>query len=336
MRRAARRPFVGGANALAVAAALLAATSPAQAQLRAFEFRLDNDQFAFTPARDERWYTSGEFFRFGFDAPPGSPDARLAAAWCARVIACDPGSRTLRVLSLEHRIFTPTMSTATAPQPYERPFAASLGLGAASIVLGERTRQTLEIQLGTVGPAALGDPVQNAIHSVLGQARVDGWSWQVRAQPLAQLGWSRLASTPLAMRDVDAVWRTSALLGTPVTQASAGALLRWGRLPAGPSWPGDSLGVRETDGWHAYAGIEARAVARDMTIEGETSGYTSRVSREPFAGSAFVGASFAAFTDWRLDLSFAIHSVPFATPVEAPSYRPQRIGTIGLRWQPIR
>ncbi|MFZ4756647.1 MAG: lipid A deacylase LpxR family protein [Burkholderiaceae bacterium] len=325
-----------GAIAFAVAAMGVGGAMPAAAQLRAFEFRLDNDQFAFTRAEDERWYSSGEFFRFGFDAPPGSPDARLAAAWCARVIACDPGSRTLRVFSLEHRIFTPTMRTATAPQPYDRPFAASLGLGAASVVLGERTRQTLEIQLGTLGPAALGEPVQNAIHSVLGQARVDGWEWQVRAQPLVQLGWSRLASTPLATRDVDAVWRTAALLGTPVTQASAGALLRWGRLPAGPSWPGDSLGVREQDGWHAYAGIEGRAVARDMTIEGEPSGYTSRVSREPFAGSAFVGASFAAFTDWRLDLSFAIHSVPFSAPVESTSHRPQRVGTIGLRWQPVR
>ena len=57
---------------------------------------------------------------------------------------------------------------------------------------------------------------------------------------------------------------------------------------------------------------------------------------EPFAGSAFVGASFGAVSDWRIDLTFALHSIPFSSPIEPATMKPQRIGTIGLRWQPAR
>ncbi|MFN9775737.1 MAG: lipid A deacylase LpxR family protein [Burkholderiales bacterium] len=323
-----------GLAAGALGAALAGAPAPAVAQLRAFEFRLDNDTFVTPRREDERWYTSGGFVRFAFDAPADAADARLAAAWCARVVACDPGARTLRVASLVHRIYTPASTGTAGPQPYDRPYGAALALGAASVVVGERTRQSLELQLGTIGPAALGEPVQNGIHAMLGQAKAQGWPWQLRPQALAQVGWSRLASHRLGVPGVDAVTRTGVLLGTPQTQAELGAMLRFGGLGAGPTWPGESIGVREPSGWQVYAGVEARAVARDTLIDGTAFGYDSRVSREPIAGSAFVGASVGPIRDWRLEFTFAVHSVPFSSPLETYPFRPQRIGTIGLRWQP--
>jgi hypothetical protein len=329
---APRRAAALAAAGVALAAALGA--SPAPAQLRAFEFRLDNDTFASTRREDERWYTSGGFLRFAFDAPRDAADARLAAAWCERVIACDPGSRTLRVATLAQRIYTPAFTETVGPQPFDRPYAAALALGGASVVAGDRTRQTIELQLGTVGPAALGEPVQNGIHALLGQPETQGWDWQVRPQALVQLGWSRLSSHRLGVPGVDAVLRTGVLLGTPQTQAELGAMLRFGGAGAAPAWPGETIGAREPAGWQVFAGAEGRAVARDTLIDGATFGYASQVEREPFAGSAFVGASFGPLYDWRLEFTFAVHSVPFSSPVETYPFRPQRIGTIGLRWQP--
>jgi hypothetical protein len=320
--------------ALCVAAVAALRPTPAPAQLRAFEFRLDNDTFASTRREDERWYTSGGFLRLAFDAPRDAADARLAAAWCERVLACDPGSRTLRVATLSQRIYTPAFTATPGPQPFDRPYAAALALGAASVVAGERTRQTLELQLGAVGPAALGEPVQNGIHSLLGQPKAQGWPWQVRPQPLVQVGWSRLSSHRSGVPGVDAVLRAGALLGTPQTQAELGAMVRFGGAGAAPAWPGESIGVRAPDGWQFFAGVEGRAVARDALIDGATFGYDSRVRREPFAGSAFVGASVGPLHDWRIEFTFAVHSVPFSSPVETYPFRPQRIGTIGLRWQP--
>jgi len=334
MRRArgrATRLLVG------VAAALALVSAPASAQLRAFEFVLDNDQFAFTPPAEERWYTSGGFIRAAFDAPAGSADARLAAAWCRVVFGCDRDARILRVLSLNQTIYTPGSPASTAaPQPYDRPYAAALTLGADSVVIGASTRQTLSLRLGAVGPAALGEPVQNGIHRVLGQAPTLGWGWQIRAQPVAQLGWSRLSSLGGPGAGPDVVLRTAVLAGTPVTEAALGVMLRFGARPTGPTWPGETLGASKSGGWHGFAGIEGRAIARDALIDGRPYAYVSRIEREPFAGSAFVGASFGAFADWHLDLMLALHTVPFSSPVEPATMKPQRIGTIGLRWQPAR
>lgn len=325
------------ATRLAICAALAGVAAPAAAQLRAFEFVLDNDQFAFTPPGEERWYTSGGFIRAAFDAPAGSADARLAAAWCRVVFGCDRDARIYRVLSLNQTIHTPGLPASTAaPQPYDRPYAAALTLGADSVVIGPSTRQTLSLRLGAIGPAALGEPVQNGIHRVLGQSPTLGWGWQVRAQPVVQLGWSRLSAFGGAGSGPDVVLRTAVLAGNPVTEAALGAMLRFGRRPSGPTWPGETLGAREPDGWYGFAGLEGRAIARDALIDGRPYGYASRIEREPFAGSAFVGVSFGAFADWRLDFSLALHSVPFASPIEPATMKPQRIGTIGLRWQPAR
>jgi len=325
------------AAALLTGLAVAAVALPAAAQLRAFEFALDNDQFAFAPPSEERWYTSGEFIRAAFDAPAGSADARLAAAWCRVVFGCDRDARIYRVLSLNHAIYTPSFPARTAaPQPYDRPYAAALSLGADSVVVGASTRQTLSLRLGAIGPAALGEPVQNGIHRLLGQAPTLGWGWQVRAQPVVQLGWSRLSAFGGPGSGADLVLRTAVLAGTPVTEAALGAMVRIGRRPAGPTWPGETLGAHEPDGWHAFAGVEGRAIARDALVDGRPYGYTSRIEREPFAGSAFIGASFGAVSDWRIDLTLALHSIPFSSPIEPSTMKPQRIGTIGLRWQPAR
>lgn len=331
------RAMRAAARVCALALALVGASAPAVAvaQLRAFEFRLDNDQFAFTPGADERWYTSGAFLRLGFDAPAGSVASRAAGAWCARVVGCGAEARTLVTLSLAQRIYTPAFTADTAPQPFDRPYAAALALGAGIVVADRRVRQSLELQLGTVGRGGLGETTQNVIHDVLDQSRARGWDTQLRTRTLAQLGGSHLATFALPWDRSGGVLRAAAVAGTVQTHAELGALLRTGSHGGAPTWPGEGFGARD-DGWQAWIGIEGRAVARDRLIDGEATGYASQVRHEPFTATAFVGASFEAVRDWRVELGIAWHSVPFSTPVGGDSLRPQRIGTIGLRWQPAR
>lgn len=329
---AARRALAAAGCALAV----LAMPGPVAAQLRAVEFALDNDQFAFATRAQERWYTSGEFIRAAFDAPAGTLAARLAAAWCSVGPACDRGARTLTVWSLNHEIYTPAYPGTSVPQPYDRPYAGVLTVGVDTVVAGERTRQTLSLRLGVLGPASLAQQVQDGVHRVLGQPLPRGWGWQVRAQPAVQVGWSRLVAWHEPGSAYDVVGRMALRLGSPVTDAAVGAMLRLGARPIGPSWPGETIGVREPEGWQAFAGVEARAVAWDAAIDGSTYHYASLTRHEPLAGRVFAGASVGAFGDWRLEFTLAMHSVPFSAPLEPVALRPQRIGTIGLRWQPQR
>ena len=318
-------------------AVLLSVAAPAAARLQVLEFQLDNDQFAFTPARDERWYTSGEFLRLAFDARPDAPDARLAAAWCTHVLACDPGATIHRVWSLGHAIYTPQFPGTQAPQPDDRPYAASLHGGLATVVHGASVRQTLELKLGVVGPAALGEEVQNLLHRTIGQSQVQGWGWQVRAQPLAELGWSRLSRHRLGP-GVDWVGRAAVQLGTPVTQAGAGAIVRMGRLADGPGWPGETVLTRggAPGAWQLYAGLQARAVARNRLVDGAAYGYDSQVRREPWGGDLLAGGSVALAADWRLEYTFALRAVEFSAPNRSSALQAQRIGTFVLHWMPSR
>jgi lipid A 3-O-deacylase len=334
---AARRRRFARSWRVLCAAALLAVAAPVAARLQGVEFQLDNDQFAFTPAEDERWYTSGEFLRFAFEAQPESPDYRLAALWCARVLACERGATVHRVWSLGHAIYTPQFPGTQAPQPDDRPYAAALYGGLATIVRGESVRQTLELKLGTVGPAALGEEVQNLLHRTIGQAEVQGWGWQVRAQPLVELGWSRLSRHRLGA-GVDWVGRTAVQLGTPVTQAQAGMIVRLGRLSEGPGWPGEAALTRvgAPGAWQLYAGFQARAVARNRLIDGATYGYASQVEREPWGGDLLAGGSVALAAEWQLAYTIALRAVEFSEPNGGGSLQAQRIGSIVLRWAPSR
>lgn len=332
----ARRAFAGPALALAFSLAASALPSLASAQLRAVEFALDNDQFAFVPSHAERWYTSGAFLRAAFDAPPGSLTARLADAACRIGPACDRGARAWLLASLGQEIDTPAYPGTTVPQPHDRPYAAALSVGLDAVAAGDSVRQTLSLRLGAIGPAALGEPVQNGLHRLFGQPTTQGWGWQVRAQPVVQLGGSRLVVWHEAGSGVDVVGRTALRVGTPVTDAAVGAMLRLGARPLEPTWPGETIGAAEPEGWQAFVGAEARAVARDALIDGRPYHYASPVRREPLVGRAFVGASWAPWPDWRLELMIALHSVPFSAPLEPSPLRPQRIGSIGLRWQPKR
>ena len=333
-----RRPEASGRRgaavcAVALALAVLLSAGPTRAQPRGLELRIDNDQFAFTRGEDERWYTSGAHLALAILPDPRAPDARLAAAWCARLIACDRDARPLRLLSVGHAIHTPAFTGRLEPQPLDRPYAATLHGGLAVVVQGAATRQTLELRLGAVGPAALGEGVQNGLHALIGQERARGWGFQTRAQPLLELAWSRLSRHRLGWVDgAEAVLRGSLQLGTPVTQAGLGALFVAGSAVTAPHWPGETgLAGAAPRGWRMHAGFEVRWVGRDALIDADTYGYRSQVRREWLVGDLLVGAALGIGDGWSVEAALVLRSVPFDTPDPGARLRPQRFGTIALR-----
>lgn len=299
-----------------------------------FEGALDNDQLAFTPAREERWYTSGLFARWATPLSNASvaPDARLMAAWCDAVLACDPGARSVRVIGLSQLIFTPAWTGTTAPQPKDWPYAVSLAASLTVMSQGPRTRQTLGLQLGVMGPSAQGEAVVNAVHRLAGQPLALGFDLQVRTQAVVELSWSRLVSVPLH-EQLDLVTRTAVQLGNPVTEAAAGALFRWGELPEGPSWPGELQPAQwATRSWVVWAGVQGRAIARNQFIDGRTAGYASLVESRPVVGHLFAGASVALAPRWWVDAGAEIRSLEFDAPLGARAMHPQRVGTLLVRY----
>ena len=299
---------------------------------RVVEFAHDNDQLAFTSGARERWYSSGLFLRTAAPADRADPDARLMALWCRAVLACDENARIDRVWGLTQLIHTPAWTGTDQPQPSDWPYAASL-YGSLSVAAhGVRTRQTLSLQAGVLGPAALGEQLQNTVHRVLNQPKALGFAWQLGPQPVAQMAWSRLVSHPLRAPEFDLVSRTAVVIGRPLTQASGGLMLRFAGLPSAPSWPGDiQLPGTSTHRWFGWVGVEAFAVAHQAYIDGPTKRYESLVQHRSAVGHLMTGASVALGARTWVDVGLEFRTLEFEAPAGARAASPQRIGTLVLR-----
>jgi hypothetical protein len=221
-------------------------------------------------------------------------------------------------------IFTPENLRAKFPQPYDRPYAGWLFAGpalqrrGATPGIGVPVLETVQLQTGVVGPAALAKEEQNAAHFMGGFGKAAGW----RNQLLNELGYAlkyqrtwRWAPDGLRDWSAELLPHTGASLGNVDTSARLGATLRAGwRLP-------DDFGVQIidalglADGGHATAGsnrpfggylfvrAEGRAVGYNTFLDGSLVRESPQVDRRPFVGE-IQGGVVLVFA--RLDLAFTL------------------------------
>ena len=87
------------------------------------------------------------------------------------------------VISLGQLMYTPTDINATDLVTEERPYAAYLYTGFAYHTRSDKQLDTVEINLGIVGPAALGEKTQDFIHDARGFNKFQGWNNQLKNEP---------------------------------------------------------------------------------------------------------------------------------------------------------
>jgi hypothetical protein len=291
-------------RSLLVLLATLAA--PAQAQdtpppdpAGTVNLTVENDLFGGT----DRYYTSG--FQLAWRSPSADPPAWLA--WLSGIATpfFPEGGMPRWGLALGQNIFTPADTLARNPDPRDRPYAGWL-YGAFTLTsYTGRVLGTFEVQLGVVGPAALGEQVQNNVHDIINVDRALGWRTQLKDEPginvILTRQW-RINQPPdradprgLALGLVPSL---TGSLGNVLTYASAGLLLRVGsnlQSDFGPPRIRPALAGTaffEPDGrwgWYVFAGVEGRAVARDIFLDGNTWRDSRRVDRIPFVGEGAVG-----------------------------------------------
>jgi lipid A 3-O-deacylase len=264
----------------AILAALL--PSPSFAQTDAdpngtFTFLIENDAFA---DRDF-YYSSG--IQLSWLSPSAPPDFVEPGVLLGEFMV-DNVQQRRGGLALGQMFYTPQNTDLVIPDPTDRPYAAWLYLAGSVVSYSERQLNTLELQLGVVGPSALGEDVQDAVHDWLEDNPARGWDSQLRdefgfnvilerkwrAIPLPEPGWDfGLDLTPHMRLSV----------GNVATYAAAGATVRLGQNLASdfgaplirPSSSGSAFfDKREGFGWYIFAGVEGRAVAQDIFLDGNT------------------------------------------------------------------
>lgn len=246
-------------------------------------------------------------------------------------------------LFVGQHMYTPKRITVSEPQPFDRPWAAWLYVGGvAQSVSGDRL-QTVEFDLGMIGPAALGKEVQTAWHELVGADRPAGWRNQLKNEPglmLTYLEKWRFGYTT----GVEIVPHFGGSIGNVMTLARAGGIVRAGRNMSGfgPDTiePGGAMLQRARlkdfhshDGrreWYLFAGVDARAVAYNVFLDGNMFRSSPSVDRRNFVYDLKAGFSIR-LPPARISLTQVWRSEEFTTPIGGGGN--QRFQSLNLSWE---
>lgn len=189
----------------------------------------------------------------------------------------------------------------------DRPYAGWLYLGLAWNARDELHMNTVELDVGMVGPASMAQETQNLVHGLRDLERFAGWDNQLRNELGVQIVGER--KTRAFVYDarsgprVDVITHYGATVGNVKTHLNAGAEVRIG------SWLPNDFGtssIRPTSdsnaplmvaagrrlsnrGAHVYAAFDARIVARDIFLDGNTFVDSHSVDKRYFVGDLAVG-----------------------------------------------
>ncbi len=249
--------------------------------------------------------------------------------------------------SLGQNLYTPEDITTSADQPNDRPWAAFLYASAGMISVRENTVDEIEGSLGVVGPAALGEQTQRTIHKWVNSPNPEGWDNQLKNEPGLILSWNRRWPERYGIDFPGVVvdgWSATAepnigiTAGNIYTYANAGANFRLspyaGRfqdapIKVRPASPGSGAFIipEGVFAWHLFGGVEGRAVARNIFLDGNTFTDSHSVDKKPFVYDATAGVA-TAYGPARISYALVYRSKEFEEQ-DSPSI----FGTVSIGYR---
>jgi hypothetical protein len=267
-----------------------------------WSIQLENDYFA---QSGDRYYTHGtEISRTVMGEPP---------AWLKTVTELFPIFESNGVItgvnySLGQKIFTPGNTEATAVVFDDRPYAGYLYFSGAMLSSVSSKNNTdvgnlIEFTIGVVGPSSFAEDTQTKYHDLIGIDSPNGWDNQLQDE--LGVGFSYLRFwrqvNPYGSLHYGMTPHVNLVLGNVYTYAATGIMFRFGTHLNGdlsppnirPGFPGLSLFKPGTqNNWYLFAGIEGRAVARNIFLDGNSFGDSHSVNKKTFVGDIQFGLVF--------------------------------------------
>lgn len=305
---------------LAFAALLAIGAVPAHAAEPAGTFTtvFENDLFY----RTDRDYTNGIEFNW---SPVGNAAERLPECLANLAPNLLPRDFTRVSYSLGQMMFTPENTAAYDPPLSQRPYAGYLYGALALTSIGTGTEEQLRIQLGAIGPASLAADSQDLVHRLRGFALPQGWHTQLRDEPGLVVSYQvTQQAVSLALPGdfaFDVKANAGGAIGNVFDYASAGAVARIGvNMPADSGPPQIEPGrpasyyydSKPGLGAYIFAGIQGRAVARNLFLDGNSFVNSRSVEKENFVGEMSFGGALD-FERFRLSFVHVIRSREYRT-----------------------
>lgn len=236
------------------------------------------------------------------------------------------GSKTNYGFSLGHQIYTPADTFTKNLIIDDRPYAAWLYLGFSAQLQNPAQSHAVELDVGIIGPEALGSPIQNGFHQAIGVDQTQGWENQMKTEPAIQLSYQqRLRFLEITLADqklFDVIPFFGGGLGNVSIDAHVGGMVRLGTLlkedmgPARPSMTnGDNFvnpaaQSKNQTSFYFFAAGQGYAIARNIFLDGNTFRSSHKVTKYPFILETEFGAV-GHYRNWTGSWRFVTRSPEF-------------------------
>ena len=304
---------------------------------------VENDKFnSVNPGKQtDRNFTNG--IRLNWISEP-----RATPEWgkkLASLIPIFPDGGTTRVgYAFGQNIYTPEDIRRRDRVVDDRPYSGWTYFAAAitsSREEGDNARlDTIEVNLGIVGPQSYAAETQREWHRLINAPIPQGWDNQLRNEPgiavFYERKWRNVARSRL-MPGIEGDFspHVGGSLGNVFTYGGAGITLRvghnlgvdYGPPRIRPGLAGSMHFETPTDDPFAYyffVGSEARGVARDITLDGNTFNNRHSVDRRPLVGDLQSGFA-VVYAPVRFTFTYVMRTREFDR-----QRRPDRFGAFSL------
>ena len=200
---------------------------------------------------------------------------------------------------LGQQLFTPVTQNVDFILPNERPYAAYLYAGYVKHWYNDLKYTGLAIQLGVLGPTALGEDFQNGVHNFIGISERKGWGNQLEDEIAGQLEWEnrrRIHSSDF----LDIISFVNARAGNVHLDTSAGFQFKIGLnlsedfgfsdIESVGHPTGDWGSIRKNFSLYLMGGLKGGYVAHNIFLDGNVfADRTHSVAKNHWVGEASFG-----------------------------------------------
>lgn len=214
----------------------------------------------------------------------------------------DPALKRKVEFSIGQNMYTPADITRSDLIVNDRPYAGWTYGAAAFHTRSKEWMDTIELQLGMIGPQSYADETQKAVHDLRDLQRPNGWEHQLKNEPGVVAIYERKWQLPPIFRHgnfaMDGISHLGGSLGNVSTYANTGVETRLGWnlpddfgvsliRPAGNT----AFSVKQQQGGYLFAAINTRVVLRDIFLDGNTFADSHSVSKRPIVADLAAGAA---------------------------------------------
>lgn len=298
---------------------------------------VDNDLFV----GNDDGYTNG-FYLTLLDRSDESgyiPDADFWVAPLGWSLPMADVRRAVNVYSVGQTMLSPSDITIAVPPETELPYSALLAASNTYIVADDKIADRVSTTLGIVGPWAMGEQTQKAVHSVIGADEPQGWDTQLENELVFQLLRSRAWRAVSFYNDkVDVISSAELTAGTISSAADLAVTLRFGEglLRSFPSTLLSSARlsnpIASDHGWFFYLGMNAGYSFNQIFTDGNTYRNSRSIPYKHEYVGVSTGLSFAT-RSWAFTFAFADSNLIGNEQDQEALENLTRFGTMTLAWR---